>query len=150
MRFYNWHMRSIQSKKLVQIRSLLNALYISQQTNKTRISYLFLFRFIGITRGKKLLFGKYQSLLKLAIFVEPQSLYKEGYFAIKGTDNKEHKVDKQNSVSFLENPDLTHNVVLIYLPIFFSSMWRVYIDLKSLDIDERIAIDHLVLSFVNS
>ena len=52
-------------------RKSLNALDISWETSKTRILYLFLFRFIGIIRGKKLLFGKNPSLLRLAIFVKP-------------------------------------------------------------------------------
>ncbi|GAY65486.1 hypothetical protein CUMW_241460, partial [Citrus unshiu] len=47
--------------------------------------------------------------------------------------NTEHKAEKQNSASSLENPDLAHNVVLIYLFIFFASLSRVYVDLGSLD-----------------
>ena len=68
--FYNWRMRSIQSKKLVQTRSSLNALDISWETSKARRSYLFLFRFMRIIRGSNLLFGKNPSLLKLAILVK--------------------------------------------------------------------------------
>ena len=50
--------------------SLLNALDISWEKSKARRSYLFLFRFIGIIRRKKLLFGKNTSLLRLVIFVK--------------------------------------------------------------------------------
>ena len=53
---------------MVQTGSLLNVLDIYWETRKARRSDLFLFRFI---RGKKLLFGEYLSLLRLAIFVEP-------------------------------------------------------------------------------
>ena len=56
---------------MVQTGSSLNALDISWETSKARRSYLFLFRFIGIIRGKKLLFGKNPSLLRLAILVKP-------------------------------------------------------------------------------
>ena len=49
----------------------LNALDISSETSNARRSYLFLFRFIGIIRGNKLLFGKYISLLRLVILVKP-------------------------------------------------------------------------------
>ena len=90
---------------------------------------------MGIKRGKKLLFGKNPSLLRFAILVKPQYQYKERYFTIEHTHNTEHKVKKQNSASSLKNPDLAHNVALIYLLIFFSSLWRVYVDLESLDIE---------------
>ena len=52
-------------------RKSLNALDISLETSKERRLDLFLFRFIGIIRGNKLLFGKYLSLLRLAILVKP-------------------------------------------------------------------------------
>ena len=49
----------------------LNALDISWETSKERRLDLFLFIFIGIIRGNKLLFGKYRSLLRLPISVKP-------------------------------------------------------------------------------
>ncbi|KAK9190316.1 hypothetical protein WN943_018920 [Citrus x changshan-huyou] len=52
----------------------------------------------------------------------------------------EHKADKQNSTSFLENSDLEHHVVLICFLIFFSSLWRVYVDLGSPDVEELLLI----------
>ena len=51
-------------------RKSLNALDISWETSKVRRSDLFLFIFIGIIRGKKLLFGKNSNLLRLAILVK--------------------------------------------------------------------------------
>ena len=51
-------------------RKSLNALDISWETSKARRSDLFLFKFIGIIRVKKLLFGNNSSLLKLAILVK--------------------------------------------------------------------------------
>ena len=90
----------------------------------------------GNYKRKKLLFGKNLSLLRLAILVKPQCLYKERYFTIESTHNTKHKAEKQNSASSLENPDLAHNIVLIYLLIFFSSLWRVYVDLRSLYVEE--------------
>ena len=56
---------------MVQIGSSLNALDISWETSKVKRSDLFLFRFMGIIRGNKLLFGKNPSLLRLAILVKP-------------------------------------------------------------------------------
>ena len=56
--------------KLVQTGSSLNALNISWETSKARRSYLFLFRFMGIIRGKKLLFRKKPSFFRLAILVK--------------------------------------------------------------------------------
>ena len=52
-------------------RKSLNALDISWETSKARRSYLILFRFMRIIRGKTLLFGKNPSLLRLAILVKP-------------------------------------------------------------------------------
>ena len=83
-----------------------------------------------IKRGKKLLFGKNPSLLRFVILVKPQCQYKERYFTIEHTHNTEHKVEKQNPASSLKNLDLAHNVVLIYLLIIFSSLWRVYVDFE--------------------
>ena len=51
--------------------SLLNALDISWEKSKARRSYLFLLMFIGIIRGKKLLFEKNRSFLRLVPFVKP-------------------------------------------------------------------------------
>lgn len=64
-------MRSIYNKKWVQTESLFNALDISWETSKARKLDLFLFRFIGVKRGKKLLFRKNLSLLRLTILVKP-------------------------------------------------------------------------------
>ena len=56
---------------MLQTGSSLNALDISWETSKVKSSDLFLFRFIGIIRGKKFLFGKNPNLLRFAIFVKP-------------------------------------------------------------------------------
>ena len=56
---------------MVQTESLLNVLDISWETSKTKRLDLFLFTFIRIIIGKKFLFGKNASLLRLVIFVKP-------------------------------------------------------------------------------